>query len=60
MVEASMASLIREAVVLALNKGEAVMGAVSPLRDSVPADGSGGRRRRTSPTTTAHEPDDIY
>jgi hypothetical protein len=50
-VEAGIASLIREAVMLALEKGEAVVGAVAPLRDSVPEDGSGGRRRRASPTT---------
>lgn len=47
-----MVSLIREAVLLVLNKGEAGVGAVAPLRDVVPdnaTDGSADRKRRESP-----------
>jgi hypothetical protein len=43
-----MASLIRETIMLALDKGEAVVGAVTPLRES--GSGSADRRRRKSPT----------
>jgi hypothetical protein len=46
----NMSNLIREAVMLALDKGEAMVGAVAPLRDSMPQNGAADRRRRASPT----------